>query len=172
MILSDFYTAVAEWVREELVIKANQPNLKLFQARQNVPQPKNDEEIDPVYVTIAPSPTLTKIGHAYIPDTLPDDEELPHVTHYQATIQIRESNGIGENLRILGESVEKQSVRDFLNTRNLSYLSQGDMTPIPRINEREWKEEYLLEVTFLIAVSSTEESTWIETIDLINEIGE
>lgn len=167
MLGSELYAIIYEWA--DLVLNTEQAlNIPIIQARQNTPAPAEN------YIAIPIAPDTSNIGHEILLDYNEDNpgEQVKFVQEDEATLILREVGGSGDNLRRIINSLPRQSIQDFFRSKFVSVLRKGTIQGIPNLVEDQWSEEWVIEIVFQINEIPSESTTYIETIEFINNIGE
>jgi hypothetical protein len=150
-----------EWIYQILVIECGD-NIPIIESNLNV-SPPNAE--DP-YITIEFSGSKNKIGSAskMEPDKITGISKV--INDYGELIELREVNGNGDRLRTIIDSTDRREINDLFRTNQVAYLGEeGNITPVPRLNGKDWVREALVEIRIGVATGTTEQSGVIETVE-------
>lgn len=164
---SDLYDAFYDWADLVLNQGSSPLNIPIIQSHQNAPAPTGQ------YLVIDFSPaSLIAEGYASSGDA--DAQGKVHrVTDYTILVSFWDVGGSGDALRFLRQSLEWQTIGDTLRASGISFRSAEGIQQSPRLRgESDWVKEYRLGITFGIAVDMPETLGWIQTVELINQIGD
>lgn len=124
----------------------NNPNLTIIPSHKNI-SPSNCSQ---PYLTIDYAPALSTLGKADW-----DIEEEGGLcynklrTDYEGTVEIWETNGIGEYLVKLVSSQWIQEVNDYLRENYISILRNNGVVTMPYTqHDKKWKRESVVEFIF------------------------
>ncbi len=82
--------------------------------------------------------------------------------NYEGTITIFEVNGNGSLLKKLIETKDRQDIIDLFNSRGFAYISEGPVTPVPRLPDQIWRRESMVQLLIRSASEITEDAGYIE----------
>ena len=116
-------------------------------------------------------PSLTEIGH---PTTLQnfDEDKISLNIDYIGTIDLWQTNGLGELLRECLASFNSLEIRSFLSSKNIVIKSIQEINFLPRKKDENWVKEWQTELRIASAVNYEESRSTIESISYINNIEE
>jgi hypothetical protein len=139
-------------------------DVPVIQAFQDAPAPKG------TYIAIE-RPQLTRVGYSHLEEPS-DAGNIGHTSQFTATVAFWQVGGYGELLRQLEQDSQFQTIKDFLATRKIAIYGMGNVIQSPRLEEKSYIRESRMELTLGVAVSRAELLGLIETVELINQIGD
>jgi hypothetical protein len=163
MTVLDMYETLYAWMDLVLNTGDNPLGISIIQSHQNKPTPLEN------YLVIGESYDWRTIGHANTTDI--DTDKKSHFIDYEVTVVFWEVKGSGDALRYFRQSLEWQSASDFLGSKGLSFYRSGIQTQMPRLSEKTWIKEQRLEVIFGVRLDFQEVRSWIEKVEVHNQIG-
>ena len=136
----------------------------VIKSHSDGPAPKD------TYITLAQSGNWSPIG---LPAHMTSDVSLvsPRVHDSEVELEIWESNGSGDLLRQLVKSVDTPESTLLLESNGVAILKPNGPTAMPSLGGSRWTHEHLLRLQLLITEIETTTTTYIETVELINQIG-
>lgn len=93
------------------------------------------------------------------------------IKDYTVAIALWEVDGDGELLRTALESLETKTVDSLFHDKQVSVLSYGTISAMPRISDLQWRTEHRVPLSLHIARTFQDPTTYIETVQFINQIG-
>lgn len=163
MIGEELTTFLVRWV-DQIINTEGGEGIIIIKSHQNAPAPPFP------YVAINYIGNLNKIGRSAA-RTIDDDGNRLLVNDYTHAVEIREVGGSGERLAKIIDSIERQDIQILFDENGVSYLTEGDILRVPRLEYNDWIRESLVEIQLMTATAITEASSWIETIEYTGEIG-
>jgi hypothetical protein len=163
---SELYNFIYDWI--DLVLNTNKElNVPIIQSHQNAPF------LQARHIVIEYAPAKEKFGRAskttpaQAPEESGDLEEgtVFSVEDYECTVDIREENGNGDYLCYIIESIELPEVMEYFFENKVACLGNGNITPVPRLNDSEWIKEAVVEIRLGIPAFQQYISNTIETVD-------
>lgn len=165
--LFDFlYSWANQVLNQELCL-----DVDILESHTNAPPPKNNQDNQNLkpFITIKYTANKTKIGRA---SRMPvnDAGKSEIINDYTLVTEIWESNGTGQLLQELIDSIERTDIQQLWCKNGYAYISQGNIMTIPRTQDEAWKTENIVEITIATARStSTKDKTGY--IDKVNYKG-
>lgn len=161
----DIYQKIYNWVYY-VINTENGFKIPIVQSRQNTPAPEG------TYIVIDRIVEMIQIGRAikkYPPDETTGKTKISN--DYEGTLEIWEIDGEGNFLRILINSLERQEIQNEYFTKEL-IVNRGviGITNIPRLDNEYWTEQAMFEMRIGFADTTTEQSSWIDTVDFVDNI--
>lgn len=138
---------------------------KVIFANQAAPRPA------PPYATINPRISMVRLG-AYDEERLVDGQPgiIKRIGHRRITASI---NLFGPDALALAaatqDGLERYDVLGTLETVGLTVISRGELRDLTNFLETEYEERGQFDVTFGLAVDSTEDVSWIEAVEFEGE---
>jgi hypothetical protein len=146
------------WIEKVLVTDGGYSVNGIISSNDNGPNPGG------TYLTIQYSPSKYKVG-GVARGELNEDGERTSVNDIQADIEIRETNGEGDLLNELVNSLDREDIyQTYFTANGLVCYEQSPVMPIPRILDDDWIRESRVELNLAFAESISEEFSWIETV--------
>ena len=140
------------------------PSVTVIKSHSKGPAPRTP------YITIGMSGNWHQKG---LPAHMTSDPTLisPRVHDSEVELEIWESNGSGDLLRALVKAVDTYASVELMEARGVSILTTDGPSYIPALEDSVWSTDFLLRLNLLIAEIETTDTTYIETVELINQIG-
>lgn len=159
------YNFLYEWINlvlnQEFLL-----NIIIIKSYQDAPAPTGCS-----YIVIDAPTGRRKVGSPSAQE--PNDKGARNlVNDYEYKIEISQVNGDGELLQLLVDSIDRQEIKDLWRKNNFVYYSQGEIIKIPRLSESKWKKEAMVELTIGTAVTTVEQSSIIEDIEVEGKVNE
>lgn len=159
MTTAALYTFLQTWISGVVT------PVPVIRSHQNSPAPTG------VYVVVGFSPsTARRIGQAQRLD--PNATYVRKIANdYECVVEIREVNGVSDNLHAIINSVDRVDIRDLFRTNKVAYLGElGEITRVPELEDSTWRPEFMVEVRLGTVDEITDVPNAIETVELVNEI--
>lgn len=163
------------WITQVLITEnVCEDALEIISSNQNAPHP------DSQYITIAYNANRSRNGRASKPDVYynSEDEGDPKngtrllVSDWGLEVELRETNGEGDLLRVLMDSLDREDIHEtYFMANNIAIYNEGDVQQIPRLNQESWIKEAMVEIRLGIAEGTRETTSWIDTVDYEGDIG-
>lgn len=153
------------WITQVLITENGDSELLIINSHQNAPSPTT------AYITVAYNATRSREGRASKGDVLDDGTRLL-VSDWGLEIELRETNGDGDRLRMLIDSLDREDIyHTYFVNNGIAHYGSNDVTPIPRLNQESWVREAMVEMRLGIAEGTRETTSWIDTVDYTGTIG-
>lgn len=153
---------IYDWI--DLVLNTNYSlSIPIIFGEQNAPRPDSD------YIVIHKPIPMNKQGHG--DRSYSDDSGITTIrNNYESTISIECVGKETYYLRLLLESTDTQEVKEFWQTRNVSYLRNAGILSIPNMTENQWELRTTVDIFMLVLSSIEEDTSYINDIDYTNNI--
>ncbi len=154
--------ALYDWINKVLNTDEGL-NIDIIHGSQNAPRPSSS------YIVIHQPINTRKIGRSdrSYSDT---DGNTNIVSNYEASVTIEAVGLLTDYLRLILDSIEKQSIRDYLNTKNISFMRSENIIPISDMTENEWELRTSVDIFVLYPHETTENASYIGSVDWNNDI--
>jgi len=144
----------------------------VISSHQNSPAPSEP------YIVISYAPIKNKIGRASFGNIVIENEGLPNETRTRRVIQdndltaidIKEEGGEGQIVELLQESLEFFTVREVFQNNRVAILEPGNVNPIPRLFNDDYKLGSMFELRLRIASGYIENMNNIENVEFSGTI--
>lgn len=154
------------WINKVLNINKGL-SVPIIQSHQNAPF------LQARHIVIEYAPGREKFGcaskttPAQAPEESGDVEEgtVFSVEDYECAVDIREENGNGDYLSYIIESIELPEIMEYFFKNKIAYLGNGNIMPVPRLNDSEWIKEAVVEIRLGIPTFQQYISNTIDTVD-------
>jgi len=146
-------------------------NVPIIQSNQNAPRLKTQHIIIDYVPNRSKTGRATRTDPAPAPDDPDDADEMEEgkiliIEDYVFTLDLREENGSGDYLKHIIDSIERFSIQKYFFDNKVAYLENGNIIPVPRLNNEEWIKQSVVEIRLgLSTFIETMEDSWIETVD-------
>lgn len=156
---------IKAWITDVLITGHGYSGLKIITANQNAPAPKG------TYITMDYFGVRDRIGRASKGELLETESRLL-VSDWRIRFQLRESNGDGDLLRLLLDSLDREDMyhKHFV-ANSIAHLNSTDISPVPRLNLESWVRESMVEMQLGAAEGTRENAIAIETVEYNGDIG-
>lgn len=152
------YTFLFSWITQVVNTEPAQA-YPIIQSEQDAPEPTTG-----LYLVIAAAPNRSRIGRPSKGD--PDDlGKRKLINDYLLTLDIWEVNGLGDQLRLIEDSTDRQDIMDLFSSEDLVYLGQEQIQYVPRTQENKWRKECMLEIRLAVGELTIEDSSWIANVE-------
>lgn len=167
-------TYLKAWITKVLITEGGEVDLFIISSHQNTPAP------DKPYITIQYNGGKSKTGRAAKPDVYFNDEDGNDplngtrllVSDWGIEIEIRETNGEGDRLRLLIDSFDREDIyNDYFVINKIAHYTNGNVFPVPRLNQEDWIKESMVEIQLGSAEGTRETTSWIDTVQYEGSIG-
>lgn len=167
-------TYIKAWITQVLITEEGETDLPIISSHQNAPSP------DEPYITIQYNGGRSKTGRASKPDVYFNDEDENDplngtrllVSDWGIEIEIRETNGEGDRLRLLIDSLDREDIHnDYFVANKIVHYTNGNILPVPRLNQEDWIKESMVEMQLGSAEGTRETTSWIDTVQYEGTIG-
>lgn len=169
----DLYMFIYNWINQILNTEMDL-GVNIVQSNQNAPRVKEQ------HIIVDFSYTRNSIGRATRTDPAEAPEEVGEldegtvfiVQDYNCTVELREENGTGDYLQYIIDSIERPSIQEYFYENKIAYMSNGDIQPVPRLDDNFWIKQAVVEIQLGITTQiETTEGSWIDTVDYVGNIG-
>lgn len=164
--LLDVMNAIYYWV--DAIINnpddPDNPELAIIPSHENIPAPTSTKP----YITIDYAPALSTLGKAdwSVTQLTEDTFQYKLRTDFEGTVEIWETNGIGEYLYKLVSSQWIPEANDYLRENNISFLRNNDIITIPSLQtDSKWSKESVVEIVFGFGAGITYNTDVVENIE-------
>jgi len=163
-----FYEFLYDWI--DLVINTiGGRTIPIIQSHQNAPEPSGQ------FIVIEYSPNKQKIGRACVTEPLPagdpNEGQTQIISNYNQRAEFWEVGGDGNLLAEIVESIEREQIKTFFNTKDVSFFRAEPIQSIPRLENEKWVQQSVVEILFGVASEIKETPGWIETVETTGTIG-
>jgi len=143
------------------------PTVPIVEDYDNAPRPE-----EPIYLSYIPSPLMRMVGkQVQYPET--DTTPVQTIVEWEVPVTVREIGGYGQYLQIIQTAQYQQSVRSYLYNACMSIMRINQIVPTPRLlDDDRWERESSMEMILAITHVTSDDTTYIETVDINNNIGE
>lgn len=150
------YTFLLSWIQQVVNTEPAQ-SYPIIQSDQDAPEPTDGG----LFIVISAAPNRSRIGRPSKgdPDDITGKSKL--VNDYLLTLDIWEVNGLGDQLRLIEDSTDRQDIIDLFSSNDIVYLGQEDIQYVPRTQENKWRRECMLEIRLAVGELTIEDSSWI-----------
>jgi len=153
------------WVEYVLIEENGDADLLVIYSHQNAPSPEKE------YITIDYNAERNQNGRASKGDVQDDGSRL-NVSDWGLGIELRETNGDGDRLRMLADSLDREDIHHtYFVEKGLSVFTVGNIMPVPRLNQESWIRESMVELQLGVAEGTRETTSWITTVEYEGDIG-
>lgn len=121
MTKSDVLEVIRVWV-DRVLNTENSLGYTVIFGNQNAPRPTL-----PYFVVQNPMIVNQKVGRGNwgsweFTNEVADEGEVNYSIHYESTIQLEEIGGDGDTFRLLGNSINREDIKDYFRSENVSIL--------------------------------------------------
>lgn len=162
-----------QWITQVLITEGSY-TIEIISSHQNTPSP------DSTYITMLYGPPRNPNGRAtktevYYNEEDPEDEDNGKrviAQDWTINVELRETNGEGDLLRELIDSLEREDIlNNYFRANNLAHYTNGQILPVPRLDQEDWTRESIVELVLGTAESFKEFTDYIETVEYEGNIG-
>ena len=174
MTSSQIFEALYNWVEQVLITEGLEAGLPIIASHQNAPS------FDKPYITISYGSSKGRFGRASKGDVYFNeaDENDPLngtrllVADWVLTIEIRETNGEGDRLQALLDSLDREDIYpQYWIGNGIIHFQSTEVQMLPRLNQEDWIQESIVEMQIGSATGTRENSGWIDTVEYEGTIG-
>ena len=167
-------TYLKAWITQVLITEGGETGLPIIASHQNAPS------FDKPYITISYGSDSERVGRAAKGDVYfnVDDEDDPLngtrllISDWQLKLEIRETNGEGDRLKKLLDSLDREDIYPKYFTGNgIAHYQSTVVQMLPRLNQDDWIQESIVEMQIGSAEGTRENSGYIDTVEYEGTIG-
>lgn len=164
MTSEELRTNLIAWIKA-ILTEQGQGSLQVISSHQNAPSPGAH------YITVKFGPNRDRFGRASKGDVQDDGTRLL-VSDWVGTVELWETNGEGDLLRILMDSLDREDIyHAYFVEKSIVHYNQGEIAQVPRLDNESWIREAMVEMTLGLAEGTRETTSWIDTVDYSGDIG-
>jgi hypothetical protein len=166
MLINELSPKIYDLIELMLQQQSSLGDVPIIEAYGNAPRPSD------VYITFDPNPNPRQLGREIKIDQT-DTDPLCHVTEWEVNVTLREIGSYGEYLQLIQHMQYDQDVMKYLHEQKIAIMRMGQVIPTPRLlDDDKWERESAMEMILAITHVTTDETTYIENVELNNNIGE
>jgi hypothetical protein len=141
-------------------------NIPIMQSHQ----PKQEVSQQGTFISIDYAPNRTKVGRSS-KCSVDENGNRIIVNDYEYVIEIWETNGNGQHLEALLNSLERSEIEALWSENNYVFYGRNtDIINLPRTQENNWKKECLIELEFGTAKGVQDKTGYINDVGISGDI--
>ena len=158
MTIGSLLEFVHDWV-DKILNDEESLNIKIIYSAQNAPRPGIP------YMVINQPFVHNKLGSGNYGYS-DDNGDVDYSIRYETIIRIEEVGGLGENLKLLLDSVNRQDIKELFCSNKVSFLRNENIFPNNDLVENIWETRTYCDMYFLYPDERTYQPGFIETVEI------
>ena len=166
----NFLNILITTILEPLLLELELSSIPVIIAHQNAPAPAG------TYLAIEYSGSWQKLGRSQQGKIYTEEIEDETIykrldlSEYLININLHEVEGEGDILTFILDYLDTPEYQEKFVVAGISFIGNGDITPIPNLKNNQWDKESVVELRFAIATGIEKEVNYVEQINFVNNI--